>query len=453
MRDARAAKWMLLAAALTLCCACGVNQTPSVSEEPAAPALYFGGTPLHWQTPENDCRIIGMLSDEDGFAVLYEEERKRSGDPEAAPDIELMAQLFDAGGLHQLTTYTGVWREAHNPPKDLALSLAPEELHLTLYQRYDYSVDRATGDVRQWRYEPLLRENGATLSYSSERSDQTGTVGMRYRLEVDHGHLYELAVPGFDHNFNMALDFLAQPEYIDREGITYVATAEIDADAKTAVLSNTKLTYTLDFGNGSYTRARHYTDGMLEDVLATSPDQNNTLYTADGGGAGDAFWQDVVLRGPDGGIAFLAAESGLYGAEFFDNGTVLLSNLSSLEAFDITAAQPEGRPLLDLGTIVDASGRTQPARLVVGMAVDREHRLLLAALRDYSDDWDALLPVTLAVFDASLKPIAEIATDARIRPYGNNWPMRCDIALGGDGTATLSWYRMQGAPVQVRYLP
>ena len=452
--SARAAKWLLLTAALALCCACGIGRASSSGDEPpATPTLYFGETQLHWQVPSNDYRIMGMLSDEDGFAVLYEEQRRWGDDPKSKPKLEVMVQLFNAQGHHAWTAYTGIWRESHYPLGDIAFRLAHDGLYLTYGQRTDYGIDRVTGVASQWRYAPLLRENGITLSYSSVHSDQHDTVVMRYRFEIDNGNLYELIVPEFDHIFAMALGFLARPEYTDREGLTYVATAQIDADAKTAVISNTKLTYELDFDNLSYTCTRRYTDEMLDTALATSPDKNTMLYTADSGGAGDAFWMDIVLKARDGRIVFLDTDAIPYGADFFDNNTVVLNHVTSLKAFDIATGQPEGRPLLDLGTTTDAGGRERPARLVVGMAIDRENRLLLAAVRDYTEDWDALMPVTLVLFDAALTPIAELETDLRIRPYRNNWTMRCDIALNGDGTATLSWDYMQDAPVQVRYLP
>lgn len=88
------------------------------------------------------------------------------------------------------------------------------------------------------------------------------------------------------------------------------------------------------------------------------------------------------------------------------------------------------------------------------MVVDHKNQLLLAATRDYTEDWDSLMPVTLVtlvVIDACLKQIDALKTNCRIRLYRNNWTMRCDIAINGDGTANLSW--QEEPPVQVRYLP
>lgn len=449
-----------LSAALALCCACGVvdksvtdpSDVSSLSSEAAASqSLYYGETALHWQMPACEHRMIETVAGEAGFAVLYEEQRPWY-DEDAEQYRFLMAQIFNAQGNHELTAYTGIYNQLQT--EDVTpngVQLAYDKLYLDMGRDSYRGIDRATGVASQWNYNTLLREGDTVLSYSGEYSDQVDSLSMRYRLKTTDGTVLEMTVPEFDDNFTMALDFLHTGEpHDDRPGITFTAKASLDAAAKTAIISNTKLTYALDFNTLSYTCTRCYTDEMLEDVLATSPSGAVVLYDADSGGAGDAFWRDIVLKSRD-GITFLDFCSVLYDADFFNNDTVVLNKASSLDAFDITAARPTERPLLDLGSAVDVHGYTHPERLVVGMAVDRENQLLLAAVRDYTQEWDALLPVTLTVFDADLNQIATLETDCRIPSFRHNWPMQCDILLNGDGTANLSW--MEETPIQVRYLP
>ncbi len=452
-------KWMLLTAVLTLCCACGTIVQPGAArsdaplcvsgEAPAEPSLYCGETQLHWQVPACEYYIIETAAGEAGFAVLYEEQRPWY-DEDTKQYRFLMAQIFNAQGGHELTAYTGVYdqlKKGNVTPNGMRMTR--DKLYLDMGGDSYRGIDRAIGVVSQWQYEEIVRQDGTVLSYSGEYSDQAGSSGMRYRLKTADGTVFEMTVPGFDDNFKMALDFLAHPEYTDREGITYVATASIDAAAKTATISNTKLTYALDFNTRSYTCARRYTDEMLEDILATSPSGAVLLYDADSGGAGDAFWRDIVLKGR-GGTTFLDFCSVLYGADFFDNDTVVLNEAVSLKAFDITGTEPVGRPILDVGSVIDDHGYTHPERLVIGMVVDRENQLLLAAVRDYTQEWDTPLPVTLAVFDADLQQTAAIETDCRIPPFRHNWPVQCEIALNGDGTADLFWRDEE--PVRVRYM-
>ncbi len=454
--------WIVLVIALMICSACTQSSASVAMSDAAvlsdsnsggtdAPLLYCEKTQLLWEVPQCEYRILDTVSDENGSAVLYTEHRAWNGDTDSEPSFYVMTQLFDVQGNHKLTAYTGVWSDS---AEDLALhfvQLANGRLYYTREGNYHYSMDAATGYVDEWCYKTLQEDNSVVLSYSTNFRETPYTLGMRFCLTDAEGKTHEIVIPEYDHNFGMALDFLMNPEYADREGITYEATVTLDSSSKTAEVTNTKLTYTLDFNDLSYTCTRRYTDEMIEELLATSPDGKQVLYYADGGGAGDAFWSDIVLRRQDGNIIFLNSCSLLYGADFFNNDVVVLNEVDSLTAYDITGEQPVGQLLLDLGSVIETDGDTHTERLIVGMAVDHENQLLLAAMRNYTEDWDILMPVTLVVFDASLKQIGELKTDCLIRPYRNNWTMRCDIAIVGDGTANLSWW--EEPPMQVRYLP
>ena len=455
--------WVVLVIALMLCSACtqpgasvamsdaAVLSNSNNSAGTDAPLLYCEKTQLFWEVPQCEYRTMDTVSGENGFAVLYIEHRTRNGDLDREPNYYIMAQLFDAQGNHVQTAYTGVWSDS---AEDLALhsvQLANGRLYYTREGNYHYSMDAATGYVDEWCYEKLLEENKISLSYSTNFQETPYTMGMRFCLTDAEGKTHEILIPEYDDNFGMAISFLITgEEHEDRQGPTYEAAVELNSAAKTAVISNTKLTYTLDFNDLSYTCTRRYTDEMIEELLATSPDGKHALYYADGGGAGDAFWRDIVLRRQDGNITLLTACSLLYGADFFNNDVVVLNEVDSLTAYDITGEQAVGQLLLDLGSVTEADADKHIERLIVGMAVDHKNKLLLAATRNYTEDWDILMPVSLVVFDASLKQIDELKTDCQIRPFRNNWTMPCNIAINGDGTADLSWH--EESSVQVRYL-
>lgn len=454
--------WVILVITLMICSACmqssaSVAMTDAValsnsnSAGTDSPPLYCEKTQLHWEVPQCEYRIVDTVAGKNSYAVLYVEKRPDDDKPKEYRQL-VMAQIFDEQGNHERTAYAEVWTGKGDELSLKVLHLTNGKLYYASEEEddYHYSMETTTGYVNKWRYETLVKDGGAVLAYSSDFRETPYTLGMRFCLTDTEGKVSEIVIPEYDHNFGMALDFLINPEYVDREGITYEATVTLDAVAKTAEVTNTKLTYTLDFNDLSYTCTRRYTDEMIEELLATSPDGKRALYYADGGGAGDAFWRDIVLKRYDGSISLLNACSLLYGVDFFNNDVVVLNEVDSLTAYDITGEQPVGQLLMDLGSITEADGDTHTERLIVGMAVDHKNQLLLAATRNYTEDWDSLMPVTLVVFDASLKQIKELKTDCQIRPYRNNWTMPCDIAINGDGTANLSW--REEPPVQVQYL-
>lgn len=443
--------------ALLICCGCssssvlGADQSnvieTSSSEGNMAEELSCEGTALHWQLPQCKYHILDTVAGEDGFAVLYEEIRPRDEDDEVNFCF-LMVQTFDEQGNHEITASTSWPRDIDDSFELNTLHLDSDKLYFTLGQDERYGVDRATGAVSYWRYQELLRENNVSLSYSYEDSN---SLKMHYCLTKPNGVEHEIVVPEFDYNFDMALNFLVTgEEHDDRPGITYTAKVSLDADAKTAEISNTKLTYKLDFNNLSYTCERKYTYEMLEDVLAVSPDGTLALRCADTGGEAETIWMDIVLARQDGVITYLCYCTSLYNAYFFDDNTVLLNLLDELRVYDLSGDVPLGRSLLDLGEITDADGDKHTERLLIGMSVDHKNKLMLAATRDYTDDWDTPLPVTLTVFDENLKQIAAIDTGYNINIFNNCSYVSCEIILNGDGTANIGGG--SAPPVQVKYL-
>lgn len=312
-------------------------------------------------------------------------------------------------------------------------------------------MDTATGCVDEWCYKTLQEDNGVVLSYSTNFRETPYTLGMRFCLTDAEGKTHEIVIPEYDYNFGMAVDFLITgEEHDDRQGPTYEALVELNSAAKTAVISNTKLTYTLDFNDLSYTCTRRYTNEMLEDILATSPDGTRTLRRADSGGAGDGGWLDVVLVRQDGSITYLCYATALYDTYFFDDNIVLLNLVHELRAYDLSGVDPVATSLMDLGSVTEAEGDIHSEEVVVGLNIDHKNQLILVATRDYN--WDVVrVPVTLTVFNRSFKQTIVIKTSYEIYTYYNNWPAQCNIEINGDGTANLSWW--EEPPVQVRYLP
>lgn len=452
-------RWVVLVIALMICSAC-TQSSASVAMSDAvllnsssagtdSPPLYCKKTQLLWEVPQCEYRIIETVSGENGFAVLYTEQRTWNGDSDRKPNFYLMVQLFDAQGNHVRTAYTGVWCDSDEDLTLNSVQLTDTKLDYALNGNYHYSMDTATGYVSQWCYETLLEEDQTSLSYSTNFQETPYTLGMRFCLTDAKGKNHEIVIPEYDHNFGMALDFLINPEYADREGVTYEATVTLDSSAKTAEVTNTKLTYTLDFNDLSYTCARRYTDEMIEEVLATSPDGTRTLRRADSGAAGDGGWSDVVLTEQDGSITYLCYNTGLYDTYFLDDNIVLLNLIDKLWAFDLTKTPPIANSVMDLGRVTEADGDIHPEREVIGLSIDRKNQLILIATRDYN--WDVIrVPVTLTVLDRNFQQTAVIKTGYKIYTYYNNWPARCDIAINDDGTANLSW--REEPPVQVRYL-
>ncbi|HWP50185.1 MAG TPA: hypothetical protein VN626_00675 [Clostridia bacterium] len=462
MKSRKRTACFLLAAALLLFCSCKFSDTEveksngesSVSSESAGAAaqrLYCGETELRWEVPQNEYRIVDAVAGEGGYAVLYVEKRPEDNEPKEYRHA-VMAQIFDVKGNHERTAYAGIWDSKGDELSLKVLRLADGKLYYALSDDYHYSMEAATGYINQWHYEKLLDDDGAVLAYSSDFRETPYTLGMRFCLTDAQGKASEIMIPEYDYNLGMALDFLIKPEYTDREGITYEAAVTLDSAAKTAEITNTKLTYTLDFNDLSYSCSRQYTKEMLESDLASSPDGTRKLWLADIGGEGDGLWGDVVVIQQDGSVTYLCYSDPPINADFFNNDTVLLNYSEALRVYDLKKTPPTVSSLIDLGSVTEIDGGTHTERIAVGMAIDRKNRMLLVATRDYTEDWESFSPVTLTIFNDALKQVATLKTDFLIMPYRNNWIMPCDIALNGDGTADLSWYRMKGTPMRVRYI-
>ena len=433
------------------------EQPPSESianiEPPAAQTpeerIFYGKTELLWQLPKGEYHVVDTTADKSGIAVLYEEVRPRyTGDKNNFRNV--MAQFFDVNGRYLRTAETGIARPINSPPTLYALSLQPDRLYFKMDDDIRCGIDRATGSIYKWRYEPLVFDGGASLDYSFEYCEKPIYEGMRFCYSDADGTEYEIAVPEYDDNFGLALEYLITGEdYSDRLGVTYTAKASLIANAKTAVVSNTKLTYEFDFNTLSFTVSRSYTTDMLDEKLDTSPDGTRMLYRADRGGGGDASWSDVVVIEPDGRIVFLCNADMLYGACFFGNDTVLVNTVSDLTAYNLRKPLPVGKDLLNLGWQTLSDGGIRRERIEVGFNIDRKNQLVLVATRPFTQQY-ADQPVTLTILNAQLETVAVIGTGYKIAAFRDNWIAQCHMTINGDGTVGLN--ALDEPPVIVDYL-
>lgn len=208
----------------------------------------------------------------------------------------------------------------------------------------------------------------------------------------------------------------------------------LDGKAKTGVISNGILTYTLDFNTKIWKMQRNYSKENLDDLLALSADDRWEVYLAGLFGAGDAVSADIVAYDTNTGqLTYLSDYFG--GTAVFGAGSLLLFNHQlRLELIDVQSAQ-----VLDDQFGIDCEAKDC---FVTGIAYDAKKDWFLVAYRSpkFENDWDKKLPLMLDLYDRSGRLINTMDTGCTVAPFEHNHVVRTTLALDGKGTVTISDY-------------
>ncbi|WMJ83270.1 hypothetical protein ACS3UN_09345 [Oscillospiraceae bacterium LTW-04] len=500
-------RMIFIATMLLVLCACAVQQSASPTnpdsstvESSSQPALDnklelldYGGVRLNFVRPEEAYDILGITTFGEGYAVIYQQAMPDSFNKIFSPSdvfYNISTQLFTAEGAYlktvdsqwhnaikitepllRLTPHTDtitfeIWREnetGHTEANCFTLAITEEGLQ-TLGENpnhYYYSYHL---------FNELIADGEAQLQYAVDYNSLQGKDVLRFRLAAPEGEVAERIVPVTDASFSNALyntvHGIDQDDWLnDQQNPLYMLDVSLNTQAKTASLSNGKITCGLNFSNGTpgYSVTRRYTEAMLGEMIATSPDGTRQIYSADfrnyfesPGGC------DYVVREAE-GFKFLFAGSELDQLYFLDNDRIWVNTFGALRFYDATS----GVPLLsdskfDFGTQQNPYNKSMSgiARIVVGTAVDMENHVLLVAHRPYTFGSGVLwqgtaqqtqaLPVTLTVLDWDGRPLREYNTGKTMRAFAKFSINVLSVNVNGDGTADLLWSEEQ--PVQVRYL-
>lgn len=495
-------KMIFVAALLLTLCACAPEQPVSsadsavpassvLSSEPSAeiPVLEHDGVALRFIEPDEPYDILATTDFGGGYAVVYQQAMPDCFNKIYSRDdifYNISTQLFAAGGDY-LKTVDSLWHNAGKITEPL-LRLTPHsdtitfeiwrenEARQTEVDCFTLAIteagEKALGDnpnhylYSYHQFYKLAADGQTQLQFTTAYDAAKGRELLKFRLAAPVGPVEELTLPMIDTSFLGALYHVAQGDENASGNQTdlYALETALDVRAKTATLSNGKMTCRLGFGeaNPGYSVIRSYTDAMLGKRLSASPDGQYQLYTAD---EREYFESpngcDYVVKGPQ-GIVFLYAGSELDQLYFLDNGRILVNTFDSLRFYDpATGAVLSPGPQFDFGAEPNPYNKSLsgPGRLVVGTAVDAANRVILIAHRPYTFGSGVLnagteqqtyeLPVTLLELDWDGQMLGERYADMKMRAFAKYSINVVSIALDGDGVATLSCGDQP--PVQIRY--
>jgi len=307
-----------------------------------------------------------------------------------------------------------------------------------------------------------------------ERVDRTvlRLVGEGYgesRIVMDYidpslvSGLYKLVYNGWE---EQAFD---PPEggYEPTESI-YDVTLDIDTANSRVTAKNAKATFTLDFAKGVTEVSYQYSEDMLGELIATSPDGKNEIWAAD---IRERFESaagcDYVVKN-ESGIYRLCPGNDVYSAVFIDNERILMNSFGSLEMYNAAdGSLCERQPEFDYGDIPypdSDSGLRGIERVTVGIAADSVHNVILIAHRqntfgnhvwiDQNGKELYELPVSLTVLNGNGEWLCDIETGLEMPPYGKFVAYSVDISCNdGIATLTVDTENREDLSAQVAYLP
>ncbi|PWM23292.1 MAG: hypothetical protein DBX44_05955 [Oscillospiraceae bacterium] len=449
-----------------------VSQAPVSEPASSEPAPYEPD----FAAPQEPYWILGECAWGDGRILLYEERYPEEYNRKYSSTSDFYAlrwQIFDDTGARIGEGDSG-WSNSfalHDlPVTDLSAgdgllefwaempaeySGSPLRRHFTLVvsdERLSILGDRA--EDRRYQIEdwyPLTEEDGYRLETCSDYNWATNRSENRLLLTAPDGSERQTAFVCDDRDFWVELDRMMHPGQVTFEGEEPQHSAlqiEMDFARDTVALSIPKLTVTVDFSTGETAFERHYTEAMLQTVMAESPDGRYTVYTAGEFSRFEAAGgSDYVVAGPDGAIRFLYAGSDLDQLAFLGSDRILANTFGSLICYD-PAGEAEPQPFpFDYGEAKTTRGEAAPKYLTIGLAADSVNRRVLIAYRlntfgDFGLEVDGEMlyefPVHLAVYDFAGEKLADFDTGMTVAPFSLYTAVSVQIVPDGAGGAVLT---------------
>lgn len=466
------------------------DQAQNISSSADSPTtLEYDGVALDFVEPKEAYNILGVTEFGAGYAVIYQQAMPDSFNKIYSPDdvfYNISTQLFSAEGVY-LKTVDSQWHNAIKITEPL-LRLSPHADTIT----FEVWRENETGQTEAGCFTLALTEQGVEALgenpnhylYSYRLFNELTADGeMQLQFTVARGDLLKFRLAGWkdaaleqavtitDASFLKALYNTAygidKTDWLnDNQNPLYVLDISLDAQAKTARLSNGKITCRVNFDGGAAgcTVTRRYTESMLGEQVAVSLDGVRQIYTADVYKYIADDGCDYVVCGPE-GITFLYAGSKRHQLYFLDNDRIFVNTFDTLRFYDAaTGAVLSPGPQFDFGTQQSHYNKLQSgiARFAAGTAVDEENRVLLVAYRPYTfgsgvfwksdGEQTQNLPVSLATLDWDGRLLREYDTGATMLEATKFFTNFITVKVNGNGTADLLLHDADGNKVQVRYL-
>ncbi|HWP50186.1 MAG TPA: hypothetical protein VN626_00680 [Clostridia bacterium] len=482
-----------IVAVLMVLSSCGGQQpVPSQAEsrvadsssEPAFDSQFtlldFNGVQLRFVNPDEVYDILGITTFGEGYAAIYQQPMPDSFNKIYSRDevfYNISTQLFTADGTYLRT----VDSLRHNTGKitEPIVCLTPHTDTITfeVWQKNDAGSTEATcftlalteQGVQVLGYNPnndrysqatfvgLSADGETQLQYTDDYDYEQDRSLIRFRMASRAGEVASLSMPDFDASFSNALYNTAHgidaEDWInDQQNPLYVLDVSLNAQSKTAALTNGKIFCKLNFGEKSYSIERGYTEAMLGKLVATSPDGTRQIFAADERNYFESeSGCDYVVKGPE-GIHFLFLGSEIDELYFLDNNRIFANTFGALAFYDAASGvELSGGPAFDFGTQQNPYNKSTSgiARIVVGTAVDEANHVLLIVHRPYTFGSGVLwqgtarqteaLPVTLTVLDWDGKLLNAYNTGMTMQAFAKFSINILSVKPNGDGTADLVW--------------
>lgn len=447
-----------------LLCSCA-----AVGSNPTESSMQIDGVTLGFQPPEGEYEVTETLKIENGFIVFYNETENQSSDDDLPIRLNPKIQVFSKKGTyiatHALDKSYDEYKNSVFIPSYSNLNVTGENIQYYLKNDFNskfVSLNLKNGEREEYPYFMTAFDRTAVMLIQNEYDNLVGESYFNFTLIDNKGSIKTIKIRMYDETFNNAAYFNTYAVYTEATSPTHVISASLDADAATAVVTNQKLTYRLDFNTGSYTETRRYWEGLMEDEIAASPNGQRKLYKADGMGMGDGFWWDLVVKA-DYRYVYLDTVYNSTQALFMDDDTVAVNYINGIKFYDAATGVKLDKTLeFDYGkNETDNSCEYY----TVSVACDGKNKRFLALSRDAQHKLaDIPQPLKLVVFDYSGKLLKTLDTGYSGELFYKNhvWPY--ELAVNGDGTVTiidkvLAYYNeMENKPLDsavravVRYL-
>ncbi len=453
-------------------------------EQPEMPEVE-----LQFEEPARKYNIIAELPTDGGYVIVYEEQMDDEFNRRFSNDGTfwgLYAQLFDADGKLLKT----VDFDRHNlysiPTPVSRLSCENGVIYFesrhtldNLEQPYemDYCFYLATDDGSREIIKPYNKDDWYRMKSYYVIEDKDGVsfqIGSEYNEEEQRDRTV-LRLVGNEYGESRVLMDYIDPSinsglyrivYSSEKDPLYDVTIEMDTSNSQVTVQNAKTTLKLDFAKCVSSESYRYTEDMLDDLIAVSPDGKSEVWAAD---VREYFESasgcDYVVKN-ESGIYRLCPGNDVYNVAFVDNDIILINSFGSLEMYnDADGSLCKNQPQFDYGEALNpynGTGANGPEKVSVGIAVDRENDVILIAHRQNtfgSNSWidqngNELyeLPVTLTVLNSEGEWFCDIETGLKMPPYDKFTAYSVDISCQ-NGIAALRVENSEALSAEVAYLP
>ncbi|MBQ4538166.1 MAG: hypothetical protein II995_01010 [Oscillospiraceae bacterium] len=491
-------KFTALVLAIVLFCGCAEIKPPiSSASQPEQPPIVSAPekeppekpeTEPDFKIPEREYKVLAELPTKEGYAIVYEQQMSDEFNKRFSNDTVfwgLYMQLFDDSGK-RIETVDFDRHNSNRIPTPVS-RLSAEGNYIYFESRHTLEQGPNTPDYQMdYCFYLALNAEGIDEIKPSQLGDRyrlksyyiladKEDVSLQYTTEYDQKqlidrHVFRLVGESYGES-RIVLDEVDASIVSGISGIIYGSdifgnpvehdelysvSIALDPQTSQAVIKNQKITLALDFAKGIAAEQRQYTEDMLEERAAVSPDGKSEIWLS---GLNPYFEGptgcDFVLKNKDGELKYLCSGYTLYQVEFVDNDRVLISSMDELVIYDaVTGEKQPNQPEFDFGSRKHPNNPDYPnvvERVAVGIDVDPNGNILIA-YRENIDRDDGETEVVLKLLDNGGNHIKTVNTGMTMMPYGKFTANMIEVEADGQ-SAVLKLNGSEKNTMTVAYMP